>query len=81
MNVIEQITKLSRELPQEKQVEVLDFIKFLMSRRMSKVWTVDRRQQVIARTMGCLAGRRTSSEAFAERKREEKAQEARRWNA
>ena len=81
MNVVEQITKLSRELPQEKQMEVLDFIEFLMSRRMPKVWTVDRRQQVIARTMGCLAGSRTSSEAFAERKQEEKVKEEHRWKA
>jgi hypothetical protein len=81
MNVIEQITKLSRELPQEKQIEVLDFIEFLMSRLVPKVWTVDRRQQVIARTMGCLAGSRTSSEAFAERKQEEKVKEERRWKA
>jgi uncharacterized protein DUF2281 len=81
MNVIEQITKLSRELPQEKQVEVLDFIEFLMSRRMSKVWTVDKRQQVIVRTMGCLARSRTSSEVFAAHKREEKAKEERRWKA
>jgi hypothetical protein len=81
MNVIEQITKLSQELPQKKQVEVLDFIEFLMSRQVPKVWTMDKRQQVIARTMGCLAGSRTSSMAFAERKREEKAKEERRWNA
>jgi hypothetical protein len=31
--------------------------------------------------MGCLAGSRTSSEAFAERKREEKAKENRRWKS
>jgi hypothetical protein len=81
MNMIEEITKLSRELSQEKQIEVLDFIEFLMSRRVPKVWTVDKRQQVSAKTMGCLAGSRTSSEAFADRKREEKVKEERRWKA
>jgi len=78
---MEQITKLSRELPQEKQVAILDFIEVLMSRQAPRVWTVDKRQQIIARTMGHLAGSRTSSEAFAERKTEEKAEEEHRWRA
>jgi hypothetical protein len=81
MNVVEQIIKLSRELPQEKQVEVLDFIDFLVSRQATKDWTVEKRQQVIARTMDRLARTHTSSEAFAESKREEKAKEERRWRA
>ena len=79
MNLIERITKLSRELPQEKQMEVLDFVEFLMARRARKIWTIDERQRVVAKTMGCLAGSRMSSDAFAARKREEKAIEERRW--
>jgi hypothetical protein len=80
MNLVEQITKLSRALPEEKQEEVLDFIEFLTSRQARRTWTVAERQNIVAKTMGCLAGSRTSSEAFAERKREEKAKEERRWN-
>jgi Protein of unknown function (DUF2281) len=80
MNLVEQIARLSRDLPEEKQEEVLDFVEFLTSRQGRKSWTVDERQSIVAKTMGCLAGSRTSSEAFAERKREEKAKEDRRWN-
>ena len=79
MTLIEQIAKLSRELPMEKQIEVLDFVEFLMSRPARKDWTVDERQRGIARTLGCLAGTRTSSDIFARRKQEEKAKEDRRW--
>jgi hypothetical protein len=79
MNLVEQIARLSRDLPEEKQEEVLDFVEFLTSRQGRKSWTVDERQSIVAKTMGCLAGSRTSSEAFAERKREEKAKEDRRW--
>jgi hypothetical protein len=81
MNLIEQITELSRELPPEKQLEVLDFVEFIRSRLAREVWTVDERQRVIARTMGCLAATHTSSELFAQRKKEEKAKEERRWKA
>jgi hypothetical protein len=81
MNLVEQIAKLSRELPEEKQAEVLDFVEFLTSRQTRKTWTVDERQSIVAKTMGCLAGSRTSSEAFAERKGEEKAKESRRWKS
>ena len=81
MDLVEQITTLSRELPEEKQKEVLDFVEFLTSRQARKTWTVGERQRIAAKTMGCLAGSRTSSEAFAERKREEKAKEDRRWKS
>jgi TctA family transporter len=81
MNLVEQIAKLSRELPEEKQEEVLDFVEFLTARHARKTWTVAERQSIIARTMGCLAGSRTSSAAFAERKIEEKAKEDRRWKS
>jgi hypothetical protein len=80
MNVVERMTKLSRELPQEKQIEVLDFVEFLMARQARKLWTVDERQKIVATTMGCLAGTRTSSDAFAERKKEVQAKEERRCN-
>lgn len=79
MNVTEQITKLSQELPLEKQTEVLDFVEFLVSRQARKPWTVEERRAVVAKTMGCLADTRTSSDAFAGRKKEEKAKEERRW--
>ena len=81
MNLVEQIAKLSRELSEEKQAEVLDFVEFLTSCQTRKTWTVGERQSIVAKTMGCLAGRRTSSAAFAERKREENAQEDRRWKS
>jgi hypothetical protein len=79
MNLIDQITELSRELPPEKQIEVLDFVEFLRARQAQRIWPVAERQRVIARTMGCLAATRTSSEIFAQRKEEEKAKEERRW--
>jgi Protein of unknown function (DUF2281) len=79
MNLVEQIAKLSRELPQQKQEEVLDFVEFLTSRQARKTWTVDERQSVATKTMGCLAGSRTGRETFAERKREEEAKEDRSW--
>ena len=63
----------------EKQEEVLDFVEFLTARQARKAWTTSERQSIVAQTMGCLAGSRTSSEAFAESKREEKATEHRRW--
>ncbi len=44
-------------------------------------WTVEQRREVVARTMGCLRETRTSSEAFAQRKQEEKALEERPWKA
>jgi Protein of unknown function (DUF2281) len=81
MNLVEQIAMLSRELPEEKQEEVLDFVEFLTARHARKTWTIGERQSIAAKTMGCLAGSRTSSEAFAERKREEKAKEDRRWKS
>jgi hypothetical protein len=81
MNLVEQIAKLSRELPEEKQAEVLDFVEFLTSRQARKAWTIGERQSIVAKTMGCLANSRTSSEAFAEGKREEKAKEDRRWKS
>jgi hypothetical protein len=81
MNLVEQIAKLSRELPEENQGEVLDFVEFLAARRARKTWTIAERQSIVAKTMGCLAGSRTSSAAFAERKREEKAKEDRRWKS
>jgi hypothetical protein len=81
MNLVEQIAKLSRELPEEKQEEVLDFVEFLTARQTRKTWTVGERQSIVAKTMGCLAGSRTSSDAFAEREREEKAKEDRRWKS
>jgi hypothetical protein len=79
VNLVEQIAKLSRELPEEQQKAVLDFVEALTARQTRKTWTVGERQSIVAQTMGCLAGSRTSSEAFAESKREEKATEDRRW--
>lgn len=79
MKVTERIAKLSQELPPEKQEEVLKFVEFLISRQAHKAWTMERRRTVAARTMGCLAGTHTSSEAFALRKKEEKTKEQRRW--
>ncbi|HEV8711248.1 MAG TPA: DUF2281 domain-containing protein [Candidatus Binatia bacterium] len=78
MNVTEQIAKLSRELPPEKQTEVLDFVEFLVSRQARTPWTVEQRRTVVAKTMGCLSDTHTSSDAFAGRKQEEKAKEERR---
>ena len=79
MNVVEQIAKLSRDLPPDKQTEVLDFVAFLVSRQAPTTWTVEKRQAAVASTMGCLAQTRTTSEAFAKRKAAEKTREERRW--
>jgi hypothetical protein len=81
MNVPEQVAKLCQGLPPDKQEEVLDFVEFLVSRQMPTSWTVEQRQAAVARTIGCLYHTRTSSEAFARRKQDEKAREERRWNA
>jgi uncharacterized protein DUF2281 len=81
MNVPEQVAKLCQALPPDKQVEVLDFVEFLVSRQSRPTWTVEQRREVVARTMGCLRDTRTSSEAFARRKQEENAREERRWKA
>jgi hypothetical protein len=79
MSITERIAKLSQELLPEKQTEVLDFVEFLVSRQARTSWTVEKRRAVVAKTMGCLAGTHTSSEAFAQRKQQEKAKEERRW--
>jgi len=81
MQVSEQVAKRCEVLPLDKQVEVLDFVEFLLSRQVERPWTVEARQAIVARTMGCLRTTRTSSEAFAQRKQEEKAHEERRWKA
>ena len=81
MNVLEQIAQLSQALPPEKQAEVLDFVEFLVSRQPQTAWTVERRREIVARTMGCLRHTHTSSQAFAQCKQEEKAKEERRWTS
>ena len=81
MNVPEQVAKLCQDLPPAKQEEVLDFVEFLVSRQVPTSWTVEKRQEAVAHTMGCLSHTHTSSEAFAQRKQAEKAHEERRWNA
>jgi uncharacterized protein DUF2281 len=81
MNVPEQIAQLSQALPPEKQAEILDFVEFLVSRQPHTTWTVEKRREIVARTMGCLRHTRTSSEAFAQRKQEDKAREERRWTS
>jgi hypothetical protein len=81
MNVPEQVAQLCQALPLDKQVEVLDFVEFLVSRQSRPTWTVEQRREVVASTMGSLRETRTSSEAFARRKQEEKALEERRWKA
>jgi hypothetical protein len=81
MNVPEQVAQLCQALPLEKQVEVLDFVEFLVSRQSRPTWTVEQRREVVAKTMGSLRDTRTSSEAFARRKQDEKASEERRWKA
>ena len=81
MNVAEQVAKLCQGLPPDKQAEVLDFVEFLVSRQPSTSWNVQKRQEVVARTKGSLRDTRTSSDTFSERKRDEKAQEERRWQA
>jgi hypothetical protein len=81
MNVPEQVAKLCQDLPPDKQEEVLDFVEFLVSRQLPRSWTVTKRQEVVASTMGSLSHTHTSSEAFSRRKHDEKAHEERRWNA
>jgi hypothetical protein len=81
MNVPEQIAQLSQALPPEKQAEILDFVEFLVSRQPHTTWTVEKRREIAVRTMGCLRHTRTSSQAFAQRKQEEKAKEERRWTS
>jgi hypothetical protein len=81
MNVSEQVAKLCQGLPPDKQEEVLDFVEFLVSRQSSTSWSVQKRQAAVTRTMGSLRDTRTSSEAFSQRKQDEKAQEERRWKA
>ena len=81
MNLPEQVSKLCQDLPPDKQEEVLDFVEFLVSRQAHTPWTVEQRREIVARTMGCLRQTCTSSEAFAQRKQDEKAHEERRWKA
>jgi ABC-type cobalamin/Fe3+-siderophores transport system ATPase subunit len=81
MNVPERIAQLSQALPPEKQAEVLDFVKFLVSRQPHTTWTAEQRREIVARTMGCLRHTHTSSQAFAQHKQEEKAKEERRWTS
>jgi hypothetical protein len=81
MNVPEQIAQLSQALPPAKQAEILDFVEFLVSRQPHTTWTVEKRREIVARTMGCLRHTRTSSQAFAQRKQEDKAKEERRWTS
>jgi hypothetical protein len=81
MNIPEQVAKLCQALSPNKQLEVLDFVEFLASRQSRPAWTVEQRREIVARTMGCLHHTRTSSEAFARRKQDEKAREERRWKA
>jgi hypothetical protein len=81
MNVPEQIAQLSQALPPEKQAEILDFVEFLVSRQPQTTWTVEKRREIVAKTMGCLRHIRTSSQAFAQRKQEEKVKEERRWTS
>jgi hypothetical protein len=80
MNILEEIARRGQELPPDKQIEVLDFVEFLVARQARPGWTVKQRRAAVAKTMGSLANTHTSSEAFAAQKREEKAQEERRWN-
>jgi hypothetical protein len=79
MDVPKQVAKLCQGLAPDKQEEVLDFVEFLVSRQVPMNWTVEKRQEAVARTMGCLSHTRTSSEAFAQRKQDEKSREERRW--
>jgi hypothetical protein len=81
MNVLEQIAKLTQVLPPEKQAEVLDFVEFLVSRQSHTTWTVEKRREIVARTLGCLSYTRTSSAVFTQRKQEEKTKEERRWKS
>ena len=73
MNVTHQIAQIAQNLPAEKQVEVLDFVEFLVARQSRNSWTVEQRQTIANRTIGSLAGTQTSSGAFAKRKQEETA--------
>jgi hypothetical protein len=70
-----------RVCPPDKQEAVLDFVEFLVSRQVPTSWTVEKRQEAVARTMECLRQTRTSSEVFAQRKQDKKAHEERRWKA
>ena len=79
MNVAEQVAKLCQGLPLDKQEEVLDFVEFLVSRQSSTSWSVQKRQEVVTRTMGSLKDTHTSSEAFSQHKQDEKDREERRW--
>jgi hypothetical protein len=79
--VLEQIAKLSQVLPSEKQAAVLDFVVFLVSRQPPTTWTVEKRREIVARTMGCLRHTHTSSQVFAQRKQDDKAKEERRWTS
>jgi hypothetical protein len=81
MNVPEQVARLCQALPPDKQAEVLDFVEFLVLRQSRPSWTVEQRREVVAKTIGSLRDTRTSSEAFARRKQDEKAREERRWKA
>jgi len=81
MNVLEQIVQLSQVLPPEKQAEVLDFVAFLVSRQSHTTWTVEKRREIVARTMGCLRHTHTSSQGFAQHNQDEKAKEERRWTS
>jgi hypothetical protein len=81
MNVPEQIAQLSQALPPEKQAELLAFAEFLVSRQLHTIWTVEQRQEIVAKTLGSLRHTRTSSQAFTQRKQEEKAKEERRWTS
>ncbi len=81
MNVTEQIAKLSQELSPEKQVEVLDFVEFLVARQAPEAWTAEKRRETVDRTLGSLSETKTSSDAFARRKQEEKTKEQRRWKS
>jgi hypothetical protein len=79
MNVPEQVAKLCQGLPPDKQEEVLDFVEFLVSRQLPKSWTLEKRQEAVANTLGSLSHTGSSSEAFSQRKQDEKAHEERRW--
>ena len=81
MNVPEQILQLTQGLPPEKQAEVLDFVEFLVSRQSRTSWTVEKRREIVARTLGCLSHTRTSSAVLTQRKQEEKTKEERRWKS
>jgi hypothetical protein len=61
MNVPKQVAKLCQGLPPDEQEEGLDFVAFLVSRQWHTSWTVEKRQEAVARTMGCLRHTRTSS--------------------